>query len=165
MRIGLISDTHGRVHPRLHEIFAGVEAILHAGDVGGEDVYDELETIAPVHAVAGNVDLVTAKLPLKRVVEFPFGRIGIAHGHEYPTLPDERALQLHMTFRPNRVRMILYGHSHIQRSDMRDGIHIVNPGAASPPRFNRGESTVGILTCEGPRDPLHFEFTPLSWKK
>ncbi|MEO8378002.1 MAG: metallophosphoesterase family protein, partial [Candidatus Sumerlaeota bacterium] len=147
MRIGLISDTHGHVHARIHEIFAGVDAILHAGDVGGDDVFAELATIAPVSAVAGNVDFVSAKLPLKRIVEFPFGKIAIAHGHEYSANPDERAEQLYTTFSPNKVRMVLYGHSHIQRKERREGTYFINPGAASPPRFNKGESSVGILTC------------------
>ncbi|MCC6547584.1 metallophosphoesterase family protein [Candidatus Sumerlaeota bacterium] len=165
MKIGLISDTHGRVHPRIHEIFAGVDLILHAGDSGGDDVLDELEIIAPVFAVAGNVDSVSTRQPLKRIVDLPIGRIAIAHGHEYPVKPDQRAAELCGTFRPNRVRLILYGHSHIQRMEQREGIHIVNPGAASPPRFNHAESSVGILACDGPNADLRFEFVKLEWRK
>ena len=55
--VGLISDTHGLLRPRVHEALAGVELILHAGDVGGDEILDELSLIAPVLAVFGNTDL------------------------------------------------------------------------------------------------------------
>jgi putative phosphoesterase len=56
MRIGLISDTHGRLDSRVVEIFEGVDRILHAGDIGGEEILAELGAVAPVTAVLGNTD-------------------------------------------------------------------------------------------------------------
>ena len=56
-RIGLISDTHGLVRASVHPALAGVEMILHAGDVGGDEILEELRLIAPVHVVAGNTDI------------------------------------------------------------------------------------------------------------
>lgn len=56
MRIGIIADTHGVLHPRVQDVFAGVDHILHAGDVGGAHILDALRAIAPVTAVAGNND-------------------------------------------------------------------------------------------------------------
>jgi len=64
MKIGVVSDTHGFFDARLAELLAGVELILHAGDVGNLEVLDELERIAPVRAVKGNVDSLLAGLPL-----------------------------------------------------------------------------------------------------
>src|SRR5581483_9599903 len=81
--IGLISDTHGLVRPDVHTALAGVELILHAGDVGGDDVLHELETIAPVHAVQGNTDPPGhPRLPLAVDLEIGGVRVHVSHGHE-----------------------------------------------------------------------------------
>ena len=83
-KFGLISDTHGSIHVDVFEHFKGVETILHAGDVVDPTTLHELEAIAPVFAIAGNCDIVSPLLPLKRIVDLPFGKVGMAHGHEYP---------------------------------------------------------------------------------
>ena len=81
--VGLISDTHGLVRPDVHTALAGVELILHAGDVGGDDILDELQLIAPVHAVFGNTDS-PGNPRLADVVEMTMGdvRVHVTHGHE-----------------------------------------------------------------------------------
>ncbi|MBA3533388.1 MAG: metallophosphoesterase family protein, partial [Ardenticatenales bacterium] len=79
MKIALLSDTHGWLDPSLRKWFAGVEMILHAGDVGGECVLEELEQIAPTLAVRGNIDLPDPALPLERVVEVGEMRIALLH--------------------------------------------------------------------------------------
>ena len=86
MKIGLISDTHGQVPNPVHTALAGVDCILHAGDVGPMDVITELEAIAPVHAVLGNTDYAIA-LPETRVEEFAGKTILIHHivDVEYPS--------------------------------------------------------------------------------
>src|SRR6266852_124415 len=82
--IGLISDTHGLVRPRIAEIFAGVRMILHAGDVGGRAVLEALATIAPVEAVFGNVDDPhDPSLTRERVVTLDGVTIHVSHGHEF----------------------------------------------------------------------------------
>ena len=82
-QIGLISDTHGLVRPAVHEALAGVELILHAGDVGGEAILAELGTIAPVRAVRGNTDpLGVPWLEDEVVLEIAGVRIHVSHGHE-----------------------------------------------------------------------------------
>src|SRR5579859_5560849 len=63
MRIGVVSDTHGYFDPKLSELLAGVEVIVHAGDVDSQNILDELELIAPIHAVRGNVDGADLNLP------------------------------------------------------------------------------------------------------
>ena len=63
MKIGVVSDTHAFFDPHLTELLAGVDAILHAGDVGSQEVLDELGRIAKVHAVRGNIDPAKLKLP------------------------------------------------------------------------------------------------------
>src|SRR5215467_9694675 len=81
--IGLISDTHGLVRPDVHTALAGVELILHAGDVGGHDVLDELRLIAPVRAVFGNTDP-PGDPHLVAAIELTVDetRILVSHGHE-----------------------------------------------------------------------------------
>ena len=78
MKIGVVSDTHGFFDARLQELLAGVELILHAGDVGKLEVLDELERIAPVRAVKGNIDSPLAALPLSLTLRLnePRGRGG-----------------------------------------------------------------------------------------
>src|SRR3954463_14321445 len=82
-RIGLISDTHGLLRPQVHEALAGVELILHAGDVGGDMILDELEVIAPVFAVYGNTDA-PGDPRLRGSIERVIGglRVHVSHGHE-----------------------------------------------------------------------------------
>jgi uncharacterized protein len=150
MKIGLISDTHGLLRPQVFDIFEGVELILHAGDVGSMDIIVELEAIAPVHAVMGNTDS-TALRPRARdevVLELEGHRLVLVHGHELGS-PDAARLR---TAYPD-ADVIVYGHTHRQRVDERDGCTIVNPGAAGAARFDL-KPTVAILTLEhgaGPR--------------
>jgi predicted phosphodiesterase len=81
--IGVISDTHGLVRPEVHEALAGVYLILHAGDVGGDEVLDELALIAPVAAVFGNTDPPGHPRLVERIDRSMGGvRIHVSHGHE-----------------------------------------------------------------------------------
>lgn len=139
MLIGLISDTHGLVRPEVHAALAGVELILHAGDVGGDEVLEELALIAPVHAVYGNNDapwdhgLVTA-------LDLTLGglRVHVSHGHEVgKTTPANLAAAYD-------ADVIVYGHTHIQKVTRVDGRLVVNPGAAGARRFKL-EPSVGLL--------------------
>ena len=82
-RIGLVSDTHGMFRPELHRALEGVEMILHAGDVGPDEILSQLEMIAPVQAVYGNTDAPGRRL-LKEAIELTIdgARIHVSHGHE-----------------------------------------------------------------------------------
>lgn len=160
---GLLSDTHGRVHPAIHEIFAGVVGILHAGDVCGRDVFNELLTIAPVYAVAGNCDPAgDPDLPLRRTVRLPFGDVGIAHGHLFPEAIDARCAAMVRAFAAPTLRMVLTGHSHVALDRMVDGIRVVNPGAACPPRFARERPSVALLEWAG--EEIAIRTIPIEWK-
>lgn len=140
MIVGLISDTHGLVRPAVHGALAGVELILHAGDVGGEDVLAELATIAPVRAVFGNTDSAD-HADLVPALDLVLGglRIHVSHGHEVGR-PTPAALA-----EAYSADVIVYGHTHRQRVDRVDGRLIVNPGAAGARRFDLRPS-VAILT-------------------
>ena len=143
--IGLISDTHGMVRSDVHTALAGVDLILHAGDVGGDDVLLELALIAPVHAVCGNTD--PADVPgLANVIVRKAGGLSIhvSHGHELGS-PTPAAL---LAAYPQDV--IVYGHTHQQLVTRADGRLVVNPGAAGARRFRLAPS-VARLTIAGRR--------------
>ena len=142
MLIGLISDTHGLVRPDVHSVFAGVELILHAGDVGGEEILDELGLIAPVRAVFGNTD--PPGVPrLVPALALTLGglRVHVSHGHEVGKVTPARLAEAY------DADVIVYGHTHIQRVSRAAGRLIVNPGAAGARRFNLLPS-VGLLSIE-----------------
>lgn len=139
-RVGLIADTHGLVRPDVHDALAGVALILHAGDVGGTAVLEELGLIAPVRAVWGNTDppglpgLVEA---LSLTVDGV--RIHVQHGHELGRPTPAQVLAAY----PEDV--LVYGHTHRQAVLEAGGRLVVNPGAAGPRRFDLLPS-VAILT-------------------
>jgi putative phosphoesterase len=132
IRLGLISDTHGLLRPKVHTVFQGVDVILHAGDVCGDDILAELRTIAPVHAVAGNCDPPgDPNLPLSFEQTFESVRLHMSHGHELGRPKPEELLKQY----PD-ADVIVYGHTHHQMLLNGAGRIVVNPGAAGARRFN-----------------------------
>ena len=141
--VGLISDTHGLVRPDVHDALAGVELILHAGDVGGDEILDELEQIAPVLAVYGNTDPPgVSRLKSEIVRDFGGVSIHVTHGHELGAPTPEKLLARY----PHDV--LVYGHTHRPLVTRAGGRLVVNPGAAGPRRFNLLPS-VARLTIDG----------------
>lgn len=138
MRIGVLSDTHGKLPRAVLEGLAGVDAIIHAGDLGSGDVLRELQQLAPVYAVRGNVDHFAGaqRLPLRLVVELDGVRIGVTHGH-LQGKPEQRHAKLRQSFAADRVHVVVYGHSHLAVEDPTGGVLVLNPGSAGDPR--RGE--------------------------
>lgn len=129
--IGLISDTHGLVRPQVHEALAGVELILHAGDVGGDDILRELSLIAPVETVYGNTDAPGQPLLHRRIERMFDGvRVLVTHGHE---LGRPKPEQLFETYDAD---VIVYGHTHRQIIAHEGQRLVINPGAAGPRRFD-----------------------------
>lgn len=128
------------VRPLVHERLAGVSLILHAGDVGGDDVLDELGLIAPVLAVYGNTD-VPGDPRLAPEIEREFGgvRVHVSHGHELGSPRPESLLAAYS------ADVIVYGHTHRQLVTRVEGRLVVNPGAAGARRFDL-RPTVGVLT-------------------
>ena len=141
MRIGLISDTHGLMRAEALAALAGVDQILHAGDVGRLSVLRELQGIAPVQAVYGNVDDPLFALPQHLDLVFDGVRVHVSHGHELGS-PAPRLLA-----QAYDADVIVYGHTHKPLIEMVGRTLVVNPGAAGPKRFNLAPS-VAILTIE-----------------
>ncbi|WP_284352413.1 metallophosphoesterase family protein [Roseisolibacter agri] len=152
--IGLISDTHGLVRPSVFDALAGVQLILHAGDVGGRDVLVELEAIAPVLAVFGNTDEPDHPgLETERVHTVGGVSIHVSHGHELGR-PTPAAL---LAAYPQDV--LVYGHTHRQLITRAEGRLVVNPGAAGPRRFDLVPSVARLTIRDGAPD---VELVPLT---
>jgi putative phosphoesterase len=138
MLIGLVADTHGLVRPEALAALDGVDSILHAGDVGGEQVLAAFRRVAPVSAVAGNTDDPDAGLPAALDLTIEGLSVHVSHGHEVgaPT-PDRLVVRYH-------ADVIVFGHTH--RPIVHHAGHrlVVNPGAAGPRRFNLKPS-IGLL--------------------
>ena len=147
MRVGLISDTHGLLRPEVFRVFEGVERILHAGDVGGEDILIELGTIAPVDAVFGNTDGwdLRAALAADRTIEIEGHRVVLVHGDVLGS-PTPRALRVAFP----HADVIVYGHTHRQLVDREEGgALVVNPGAAGAARFKLKPSVALLELVRG----------------
>ncbi len=140
MVIGVISDTHNYLDPKVLEVFKGVDHILHAGDVGGAHIIHELEQVAPVTAVLGNTDGV---LPLKEteLVELDHRKYLV---HHIVAHPRALARPLHELIHRERPDVVVFGHTHKSFSQMFGGILFFNPGYAGKPRFGL-ERSVALL--------------------
>ncbi len=152
MRIGLISDTHGRWSPCLPDVFQGVSLILHAGDVGSPEVLQRLECIAPAYAVRGNCDHgpQLAALPRSRTVDAQKLRIGLVHGDLLDQSDLARAAWEH--FAGSDVKIVVHGHTHQPSQCVIDGVLIVNPGAVFQYSSDM-RRTVAILDVSEPNEP------------
>ena len=141
--IGLISDTHGLLRPSVHAALQGVSLILHAGDVGGDDILDELQTIAPVEAVFGNTDP-PGHPRLVAAIDKEIGgvRVHVSHGHEVGSPRPEKLLAKY------DADVLVYGHTHRQLVTRADGRLVVNPGAAGPRRFDLRPSVARLTISD-----------------
>ena len=160
--IGVISDTHIPHFKRLPEAiwqhFAGVELIIHAGDLSVLSVIRELETIAPVVAVQGNIeeDDVRLKLPVKREIVVGHCRIGIAHilGEAH-----NRAKVARQEF--PTARCVVFGHSHIPWNEEARGQLLFNPGSAND-RRRQPRCSIGMLHIDDQTQNVQGEIIWLS---
>lgn len=132
VELGLVSDTHGLVRPEVLEALAGVDRIVHAGDVGADGILDRLREIAPVTAVRGNVDRGgwARDLPDTAVLEVAGAKILVLHIREelprrLPGGPDEAGFDA-----------VVHGHSHQPAIEEEEGVLFLNPGSAGPRRFD-----------------------------
>lgn len=142
--IGVISDTHGLLRPDVHDALAGVELILHAGDVGGDEILDELGLIAPVRAVYGNTDA-PGQPRLRDAVEVTIDGVSIhvSHGHEVGPPTPAKLLECY------GADVVVYGHTHRPLIAKAGGRLILNPGAAGPRRFDIVPSVARLTIANG----------------
>lgn len=154
MLIGVISDTHGKLDERVLDLFAGVYRIIHAGDIGDEELIWRLENIAPVIAVRGNNDGATMCYPNERLAVIG-GRTFYVR-HQFATV--EKMSQAQRRIIEQRMPdAVIFGHSHKAYSGTWRGTLLFNPGGAGPKRFGLAR-TVGILEIQDEQiDPRIIE--------
>ena len=140
--LGVIADTHGLLRPEAVVALQGVDAIVHAGDIGASDVLDRLGEIAPVTAVRGNNDrgAWAEMLPSTEVLEIGGVRLYVLHN----------ARELDLDPHAAGFGAVISGHSHQPLQEERDGVLFFNPGSAGPRRFKLPVA-VGRLTVEDGR--------------
>lgn len=146
--IGVIADTHIPLRGKkltnvILQKLAGVDMIIHAGDLCRDYVIYELEEIAPVYAVLGNNDdeYLEAMLPLKRIINVEQCNIGIIHGHNYA---GTAAINATKAFKGDNVDCVVFGHSHIPVNKVLDNVLYFNPGSAMDKRRQK-KHTFGLL--------------------
>jgi putative phosphoesterase len=146
MRVGVISDTHGYLNPKLFDIFEGVEHIMHAGDIGSMDLIIDLSAIAPVIAVYGNMDSpdIATRYPEDQRLQLAGTDVFMTHNGgmllRRPSLFNARC----GTKRPD---VFVWGHTHRAENKMIDNMLSLNPGSAGRPMLNL-PSSVALLTLE-----------------
>ena len=145
IQIGVIADTHGLFDPAVRRHFKGVDHILHAGDIGDRSVIEQLEQIAPVTAVSGNVDdEEQSGFPSEAVIELAGRRVAIRHIlYEGGKLTKDGRAFLDR----ERPDICIFGHTHQPKVEWFDKTLLFNPGSAGPKRFSLPRG-VGVLRLE-----------------
>jgi putative phosphoesterase len=154
VNIGVLSDTHNFLDPKIPGLFEGAQHILHAGDIGLPSLLAELRRIAPVSSVSGNTDDPAFHFRLVETLELA-GRMFLVQHIVNPHNPGDALKARIARIRP---AVIVFGHSHRPFCQTLGGILFFNPGYSGKPRLGLPRS-VAILRCEP--DGMHAEFLPL----
>jgi uncharacterized protein len=149
MLVGIISDTHGLIRPEAITALQGSDLIIHAGDIGKPEVIDQLNAIAPTHAVRGNVDTQSwaRTLPDTRVVEAGALRLFVLHVRAELVVDPVIA----------GYAAVIFGHSHKPSTETRNGVLWLNPGSAGPRRFRLPISVARIRVSGQTIEPVIVE--------
>ncbi|MGZ4733544.1 MAG: metallophosphoesterase family protein [Terriglobales bacterium] len=140
--IGVISDTHGLLRPEAVAALHGSDYIIHAGDIGDPLILTKLAQIAPVTAIRGNVDrdAWARKIPVTNVLEVAGASIYVLHNVN----------ELDLKLEAGGFAVVVFGHSHVAKTEMKNGVLYFNPGSAGPRRF-RLPITIGRLQIDDGR--------------
>jgi putative phosphoesterase len=138
--IGVISDTHGRLSDSVAEAFAGVDLIVHAGDIGEPEIVEALKEIAPTIAVRGNMDFGrwAQHLPTEETIEVNQTLVHVLHD------------VYRLKFKPHytQPRVVISGHTHRPLQEKIRGVLYVNPGSAGYPKYGQ-PATVALVQIKG----------------
>ena len=148
MKIGVISDTHGLLRPEALERLAGVEHIIHAGDLGSPEIVPRLRAIAPVTAIRGNVDT------RDWARGFPEWELVTLAGRSVYVIHDLGELDLDPVAAD--IDVVISGHTHRPKVETADGVLYLNPGSAGPRRFTLPVTLATIdITVDAIRPEIH----------
>jgi putative phosphoesterase len=154
MKIGLISDTHDFFDPKIPKLFAGVDHILHGGDIGLPWILLELAQIAPVTAVSGNTDDPGLRYKDTVVIELERRKF-LVHHIVNPRAPEDSIRDRIAREKPD---VVVFGHTHKPFSETIGGVLYFNPGYAGRSRFALPRSAA-ILHCD--KKGIRAEYLPL----
>ncbi len=153
MNIGLISDTHGYLHPRIHDLFCDVDEILHAGDIDTDDVLIELRAIAPVAAVRGNMDMRGRVAVHRDLLLHTYDGLRILLVHDLG-LPHDLKPSVAAALQQHDPHVVVFGHTHIPYMGYHHGVLFINPGSAHKGRQG-SVSCVALLEIVNGRPTAH----------
>jgi uncharacterized protein len=128
VRIGIISDTHGLLRPEALAQLAGCDHIIHGGDIGGQDILDQLRAIAPLTVVRGNNDRGPWAAAVPESARIEIAGITLFVVHDIATIGLDPATE--------GIDVVVTGHSHKPLAERRNGVLYLNPGSAGPRRFS-----------------------------
>ncbi len=154
MKIGLIADTHDKIPLPVHKIFAGVDLIIHAGDICKEDIITELKMIAPVKAVYGNMDRLPHSVHLNRIDFLKVNELTICITH---IVSSPKAIAYELFKINKKADVVVFGHTHRAQETWFNKILFINPGSPSQPRDGKGPS-VAILRIADNKPEVEFIF-------
>ena len=151
-QIGVISDTHGYLHPAVADLFHQVKRIVHAGDIGQPGILATLGRIAPVTAVRGNMDAGAwaDALPHFDIVEIDHLRICVLHDLNRLDFDPQAA----------GIDAVISGHTHSPNVKTEDGVLFLNPGSASDPRYRQSPSVALLQIFKGRLSARLHELSP-----
>jgi putative phosphoesterase len=153
MKIGVISDTHGHLDPRVEKIFSDVDHILHAGDIGYASIILELQLIAPVTAVLGNCDD-NIGYPLFQTIDLAQRKFLVHH----IVSPREWSDPLKARIVKDQPHVVVFGHTHRKSAETVRGVFFFNPGYAGKPKLG-AERSVALLHLDN--EKIRHEFIAL----
>lgn len=162
IQLAVIGNTYGYIHPSLLPMLESVHAVLHVGDIGDGSVLRDLAKATQVFAVRGDADASLPDLPDHRVVEFPFGNVGMTHGHLYPSVLRQRISSIMNSFRDSHPRLVVKGHSRKFLAAVHEGTLLINPGAACPP-IDGSPSSLAMVAWDPELDIIACRPVFLDW--
>ena len=146
MRVGIISDVHGELSEDIYRVFAGVDYIICAGDMGRPSVLWELEAIAPTYCCLGNNDWQDYGSSVRKTVSGIVGGAPFAVTHYQQ---DAEALA-----RSGEYKLVVHGHTHVPRDEVMGECRIINPGSASRPRKGSARQCLTVEVADGVVGPV-----------
>jgi putative phosphoesterase len=156
LRVGLLSDTHGYLDPKIYDVFKDVDEIWHAGDLGNIELCDELKKFKPFYAVFGNIDGKDTRLeyPLNLIIEREGLKILMTHIGGYPGNYEPKARRQIEEVKPD---VFICGHSHIlkvMRDEKHNNMLMMNPGAAGVQGFHKTKTVLRFIINNGKIESL-----------
>src|SRR5215472_159420 len=152
MCIGIISDTHGLLRPEAIKRLAGVDHIIHSGDIGSPEVIDGLRRIAPTTAVRGNIDAG------EWAKDYANTELVVLGGRALYVLHNLKEIKLDPA--ASAFDVIIFGHSHRPKIETKNGVLYVNPGSAGPRRFKLPIAVATLAVSDHVLLPRMLEIAP-----